>query len=271
LGNLRAIASLFPLLWKRFASFDGVAELSPEDLDDLWYRWLAPFVGTGEGDGWLDREGLVPAQLARYFGSEFVENVTTLCWLAVRQGRDRRQRVIMWQPTLQAAFDRGLIDVTNTVVADIGAVVGQQMGAEQLRDDLLNCLTFLDDPLWCERTAKELALDSLALEAVHSGQAISVHLKVQGIENPLYDLRVPKLILAARRYRGTDSIGIFSGDGDWRLVVSDRRRHGAPVVYLPSLRGEMVESAPLAANAIQNLAVSQGVVANLLPQSAMTA
>ena len=35
LGNLRAIASVFALLWNRYSTFDGIAELSAEDLDDL--------------------------------------------------------------------------------------------------------------------------------------------------------------------------------------------------------------------------------------------
>jgi hypothetical protein len=29
-------------------------EFTDDDLDDLWQRWLRPFAGTGEGDGWLD-------------------------------------------------------------------------------------------------------------------------------------------------------------------------------------------------------------------------
>jgi hypothetical protein len=37
-------------------------EFTDDDLDDLWQRWLRPFTGTGEGDGWLDQ--LDPAGLA---------------------------------------------------------------------------------------------------------------------------------------------------------------------------------------------------------------
>jgi hypothetical protein len=267
LGNLRAIASVFALLWDRYSTFDGIAELSAEDLDDLWYRWFAPFVGTGGDGGWLDRLDLTPDQLARSVDHEFIENVTKLCLLAVREGRDHRQRVIAWQATLQAAFDRDLIVVTNRIADDIGAIVGREVTAEQLSDDLLNCLIFIDDELWCERTASASGLPSLSLEAVEAGQAVSVRLKIAGIENPLYDARVPHLILAARRYRRADSIAIFSQDHEWRLVVAG----GMPILYLPSRVSDTCESAPVATDTIEHLADAQGVLADFFTETEKTA
>jgi hypothetical protein len=124
LGNLRAIACTFVLLWNSYSTFDDVAELSPDDLDDLWYRWFSPCVGTGHDDGWLDRANLSEDQLARYLDHEFIENVTALCLLAVRHGRDYRERVIAWQATLQAALDRGWLDATADVADDISTIVG---------------------------------------------------------------------------------------------------------------------------------------------------
>jgi hypothetical protein len=267
LGNLRAIASVFALLWTRYSTFDGIAELSAADLDDLWHRWFAPFVGTGRDDGWLDRLSLTPAQLARTLDHEFIENITKLCLLAIREGRDRRQRVIAWQPTLQAAFDRDLIDVTSAVTDDICAIVGREVTVQQLSDDLLNCLTFLDDALWCDRMRSALGLKTLSLEAVEAGQAVSVRLKIAGIENPLYDTRVPHLILAARRYRRADSIAIFSEDHKWRLVVAG----GMPILYLPSRVGDTLESAPVATDAIEHLADAQGVLADFFAETEKTA
>jgi hypothetical protein len=53
-GNFAMItAMLAHLRLDRTRDPDRV-ELTNEDLDDLWRRWLRPFVGTGEGDGWLD-------------------------------------------------------------------------------------------------------------------------------------------------------------------------------------------------------------------------
>jgi hypothetical protein len=169
--------------------------------------------------------------------------------------------------SLQAAFDRDLIDVTGRVADDIGAIVGREVTAEQLSDGLLTCLTFIDDALWCERTASAFGLSSLSLDAVEAGQAVSVRLKIQGIDNPLYDARVPHLIVAARRYRRADSIAIFSQDHQWRLVVAG----GMPVVYLPTLGGDMLESAPTATNAIQQLADAQGVLADFFAETEKTA
>jgi hypothetical protein len=105
------------------------------------------------------------------------------------------------------------------------------------------------------------------LEAVEAGQAVSVRLKIQGIDNPLYDARMPHLIAAARRYRRADSIAIFSQDYQWRLVVAG----GMPVVYLPTLGGDMLESASVATKAIEHLAGAQGVLADFFEETEKTA
>jgi hypothetical protein len=76
----------------------------------LWGRWFRPFVGTGQADGWLVRAEVPPERLGTLVDGDFTENITALCWLAIRPGAGRRNRVVAWQPALRAAFDKDLIN-----------------------------------------------------------------------------------------------------------------------------------------------------------------
>src|SRR5690606_30502466 len=116
LVNLLLISSVFLTLWPgALGRVDAPAELDADDLDDLWTRWFQPFVGTGNNDGWLDRADLDPERVRAAITEQLSENVTALCWLTIRPGADRRDRIVAWQPSLRAAFDKGLINDTPTI------------------------------------------------------------------------------------------------------------------------------------------------------------
>ena len=267
LGNLKAIASVFTILWERCADLGEEAEFGDDDLDDLWARWFMPFVGTGQGDGWLDRANLAPEHLDRVLDESFVGDVTLLCCLALRPGRDRRQRVIAWQPSLKAALDKDLIDITDSVATLYALLTGHGLDAVLLTDEMLAALTFIDDALWCSRTQEAIGVDQLSLDAADEGQTISVRIKLAGITDPLYDPRIPNLIVATRLYRRADSVALIATDHDWRLVAETDE----PIMYLPSLRGQSTESSAVPPGAIEQLAETQGVLADLFPDLAATA
>jgi hypothetical protein len=267
LGNLQAIAAVFVQLRQSYAEAASQADFTDEELNDLWGRWLQPFIGTGHSDGWLDKSDLTPDQRARYLDEQFTANLTKLCWLAIRPGPNQRRRIIAWQTTLQIAFDKGLLIVTDDVADYVSTVLDRPTPVKAIEDDLLTCLTFIDDDLWAERIAANLDLAEVRLEATAAEQNVAVRLTVSGIDNPIYDLRIPQLIVATRHYRNTDSIVIYSEDKDWRLrVVNDE-----PITYLPSLNDEPADSAPLPTNAIEDLAATHGVIADLFPDLANVA
>ena len=79
-------------------------ELTGDDLDDIWQRWLRAFAGSGQSDGWLDQlddaaRALVRDQLPDWLS----EAVAALSWLAVQPGSGYRERVVTFQPVLVAA------------------------------------------------------------------------------------------------------------------------------------------------------------------------
>jgi hypothetical protein len=258
LGNLSMIAAIVGQLWCHNAVPGAVVELTADDLDDLWACWFRPFVGTGQGDGWLDHVDFAEDRIRDRLGGDFARSVTALCWLAIRPGPGRRGRLVAWQPYLRAAFDRGLVDVAEDTVEFLTAT-GHAVDGARVETDFLEALDFIDDALWCDQRMAELGLMRLTLEATTAGQRTSVRLLVGGVEDPLYDPRIPTLIVAVRRYRATDAVALFSADHSWRVAAGTRE----PLVYMPNLQAPSVESVPVERNMIEDLAAAHGILADL--------
>jgi hypothetical protein len=260
LGNLELVAGVFVTLWQANADDDAVVELGADDLDELWGLWFRPFVGTGIGDGWLDRSDLDDDAIAAAFAGDLAAAVTALCWLAIRPGPDRRSRLVTWKPYLRATFNRGLISSPDDDIAEYLTAVGYAVDTDQVETDFLEALDFMDDALWCQQLAAEYGFDSVRLELPAAGQATSLRLDIRGVEHPLYDPRVPAAIVAARRYRSADAVAAFGRDRDWRVVVST----GEPVLFKAGRDAPLVESdMPLAASVLEELVASTGVLGDL--------
>jgi hypothetical protein len=236
-------------------------------LLQLWRRWLRPFVGTGEGDGWLDQLDDAARTLARDRLPEWLpEAVAALCWLAVQPGSGHRERVVRFQSVLAAAFSHDLLEPTNTTAQYLSAVTGRTVTPAEVDSQLLRTVDYIDDALWCSRTAEELALDELNLQT-HPG-APMVRLDIHGITNPLLDPRIPRLVVLVRRYRRCDRVALFAGDASWRLSFAT----GETIAYLPDRDASTLEStSPLAAGVLESLAGSAGVLADLLPNAEQVA
>jgi hypothetical protein len=267
IGNLAMIAAVFGELWCRNAEPNAIVELPNDDLDALWELWFQPFVGTGQGDGWLDHIDLDDEAARARLHGDVAKNITVLCWLAIRPGRHQRQRIVAWQPYLRSAFEKGLIDVDDDSADYLSAVLDRQVSADEITRDIFDALEFIDDDLWCERTGAELGLTQLILEATQTRQQISVRVRVRGVDNPLYDPRVPSLIVAVGKYRSTDAVAAFGLERDWRVVTSP----GEPIAYKASLDAPMIESLPIKDDDIANLASRHGVLADLFASDALVA
>lgn len=264
LGNLDAIASIFVELYLRAIEAGDEAEPGLVDLDDLWARWSQPFVGSGHGDGWLERADIGSPRLKEIVGPDFVDVVSALCWLAIRPGADRRERIVSWQPARRASLEKGLIEVNKSVAEYLSIIVGQNLSEDQVAEDLLAACDFIDDRLWCKQTAHDLGLTHLSLEAPNSGQSVALKVIVGGIDDPLYDPRLATLVTAARAYRSVEAVVVFAHDRDhdWRLIIEP----GAPAVYMAAVNGTEHESHPLVDNALDAIAAGQGVLADLFPR-----
>jgi hypothetical protein len=257
-GNFAMVATTFARLWAAIGENPDRCELRAADLDQVWFEWMRPFVGTGRGDGWLDQIDMSNHAVRSRLPHELPETVAALSWLAMR--RRSRDTTIAWQPMLGAALERGLVEPTDETARFVSFVMHSSVSRGVIEDDLLRCIEFIDDGLWCERTRDELGLDALALTTGSAGQAVSVRLTVKGIGQPLTDPRLPQLIVATRRYRRHDGVAVFSEDIGWRVVVET----GQPAAYLPGGRDQsMVESITIADGLIEGLAASGGILADV--------
>jgi hypothetical protein len=257
-GNFSMVASTFAQLWIVIAEDPRLSELRADDLDDLWLDWMRPFVGTGRRDGWLDQLESTDSNVARRLPPDLPETVAALCWLALRH--KRRDAIIAWQPVLAAALKHGLLEPSDETARFAGFVTHSSTTRDAVEDELLRCIEFIDDDLWCERTRRDLDLKTLQLEAVSRGQVVSVRLVIEGVDDPLRDPGIPQLIIAARQYRRCDGVAIFSADAGWRVAVNT----GAPAAYLQSEKhSSMVMSEEVVKDAIERMASTGGILADL--------
>lgn len=257
LGNLRLVAATFTELWRTNAEASAEAELSSNDLDDLWLAWLRPIVGTGQRDGWLNHSGLSEDEIQTYLQGDFSRNVAALCWLAIRPGTKRRDRIVQWQPVFKAALDWGLLEEIDENTAEVLVASGHLVTADRVETDLLETIVFIDDELWCKQQTAELDLTNLTLE---SNNESTLRLHISGIGNPLSDPRVPVLIVSICQYQNPDRVSIFSIDLDWRLSL----RTGEPIYFqVSSSAREQAESSPIESTTIDSLVAANGVLADL--------
>lgn len=263
LGNLTLVAAVFAQLWRYNAEPDLDAGLTEDDLDDLWNDWLRPFVGTGQGDGWLHRSRLDEQELGARLGGEFARNVTALCWLAIRPGPQHRQRVVRWQPAFRGVLEHNLVEVEEDT-AEYLTAIGYPVSSDRVLTDILEALDFIDDDLWCAQKAAELALTHLAIEMVGTGHRDALRLMVSGIADPLNDPRVPALLTSIGQYRSADILTVVGEDHDWRLAVPTDSR----IYFMSSLAAAERESVPLRAGEIEKLVVAGGVLGDLFPLAA---
>ncbi len=269
-GNLAAVTAFLAGLRLDSAAAPGTVELTDADMDDVWSRWLRPIAGTGQGDGWLD--GLTSAEgaAARQAMPQWLpEASAALTWLLIRPGPDRRSRVVAFQPVLTAALGHGLIQPTDLTASYLSAVTGQQVRRDRIDEDLLVAESFVDDHLWCARTAEELGVARLRLEASPGAGAVRVRLFVTGIADPMLDPRLPRLLSAVRQYRRGAGVALFDADGGWRRLALVE---GAPATYLPARGAPDLQSfRPVDDAALSVLAAQGQVLADVFPNPARVA
>jgi hypothetical protein len=188
--------------------------------------------------------------------------------LLVRPGSNERERFVEHQAALGAARRHGLLEPSNLTAGYLAAVSGNVHTREQIADRLLRAETYLDDPLWCARTAQEFSLSQVDLDDFPGSAAVQVRLFVRGIADPLRDPQLPRLLVAARNYRPCTGMALWDADGQWRLVFEE----GQPVYYWTP-RGSLDQETEqnFDAGMLTVLAEDRMVLADLFPAPAQVA
>ncbi len=260
-GNFATIVGAFAELNLTSAQTPDRLELTEQDLDDLWLRWLGGFAGGGTRPGWLNQvDQEVRTKATQRLPQWLPEAAAALCWLTVQPGPRRRERFVEAQPVIIAAFDHDLVDPTDETARYLSAITGRAITRAEVDEQLLSVIAFIDDDLWCVRTAAELGLDDLTLEAPPGAAAIQVRLGVRGIADPLLDPRLPRLLAAVRQYRRCHGVAVYATDSSWRLSLTE----GETIAVLPGLGQAVVESIePTSDHLLDQLNAGVGVLADL--------
>ncbi|MHA6622488.1 hypothetical protein [Pseudonocardia sp. DLS-67] len=203
--------------------------LREDDVDEIWWLWLRALVGTGRRDGLLD--GSDEVETNEVLGSlalDVRESAAFLCWVMIRRGADQRERIVAVQDVLVPALEHGLLEPTQHAASQAVSCGEERATPASMTEDLLSAATFVDDELWCAKSAEELGLDGIWLEE-RRGHPVPLAVHVAGISAPLADPRLPRLVASAVRYRRVSAATVLAAglgvgrrddvDG-WRLVWS---------------------------------------------------
>lgn len=260
-GNFAMIATTFAHLRLDIALQPDRVELTEDDLDDLWARWLVPFVGTGSGDGWLDRQPETAGeQVLQRLPDSLPEVVAALVWLAIKPTPDRRRRVIDLQSAIIAAANHGLLHPSEETARFLAFVTGTSLSREIIERDLREAQHFIDDDLWCERLAAELDLPSISIKPSPGAAHIQVLLHVDGIGDPRADPRIPRLVLEAQRYRECEGVAVYASNRSWRLVMPRNK----PAGFMAELGdADLSTLEPISNEQLESLVSSNGVLVDL--------
>ncbi|WP_406311876.1 hypothetical protein OHA77_24680 [Streptosporangium sp. NBC_01639] len=260
-GNFTMIVGALAKLNLAAARTPDHVALTEDDLDDLWLQWLGVFAGDGIHAGWLNQvDQNTRANAQRRLPAWLPEAAAALSWLTVRPGPAHRERIVQAQPLIIAALNHDLLDPTDETARYLSTITGHIVTCTEINQQLVDAATYIDDDLWCTRTAAELTLEDLTLKAPPGAAAIEVRLDVQGITDPLFDPRLPRLLAATRQYRRCRGIVVYATDGSWRLSIID----GKKIAVLPGRGQRFIESTePVSDHFLDQINMAVGVLADL--------
>lgn len=249
--------------------------LREDDVDEIWWLWLRAFVGSGRRDGVLD--GFDEAETTTVLGSlprEVRASAAFLCWVTIRRRTDQRQYVVAVQDILVPALDHGLLEPTHSTAKQAGHLGAESPTVTSMTEDLLSAATFVDDDLWCAKSAEELGLDGIWFEE-RRGNVVPLAVHVAGISDPLTDPRLPRLLASAVRFRRASAAAVLEADlragaratsDGWRLVWSATQQ----LYFLRNRTDDELESTSVIdGSALQSLAASGRSLEAAFPAASM--
>ena len=173
-----------------------------------------------------------------------------------------------FQAVLGAALAHDMLDPTDMTASYLSAITGTPLTMADIDEQLLTSEAFIDDPLWCAHTAKDLGLDELRLEAPPGAKAIQVRLGVSGIGPGTVARRLnPPASHSSMALPPKDGIALYAKDHSWRIVFVS----GQPIGYIPQPGADPEDSPfPVSWNAIETLTPKTACSTNLSPSGRLT-
>jgi HKD family nuclease len=144
-----------------------------------------------------------------------------LVYVALRPGSRWQSHIFDWQTFLVPGIELGVFRADHGCDAAIERLAGIQVSLSAIEDRLRELADHVDDARWRARIQKELALDSVVVQAAAFSPPYTLALAVRGISDPLLDPRLVALVRRTFQYRRVPGLVVMGPD--WRLSVADGR------------------------------------------------
>jgi hypothetical protein len=225
--RLRWLSPLAPV--RNFAAIqDAVVEcwhgqyLAKDRLIALTGQLMVAFTGTDTVRGFVSvLDDTERAQALAAASRLRTSPVTAALIYAAVQGTtaDIASFLFDWQSFLGRLLDLGFAESTHTASDLVKILTGRDASPRMIAERLHWAATYLDDPHWTRKMARDLGLTSVALPKVPLHSSFPVAVEVRGSSHPLTDVRLLRLALEVMRYRKVDSVVIIVPDGKISVML----------------------------------------------------
>lgn len=186
---------------------------------------------------------------------------TAMLFAGIRPSGSWRDLIFDWQSFIVPGLELGVFAPNETSAQLATRLVGKEASVDELDERLDWAVTFIDDDHWCEKMTAELGLDAVTFsDSVFSGP-YKASLGIEGVEDPIDDPRVARLVKQLFDYRRTEGVTVIAGAWRLSILIGDQAyaRFGDP-------GAEMMESDQIVTRDLLQELASAGVgLADLFP------
>jgi hypothetical protein len=144
-----------------------------------------------------------------------------LAYSFLRAAAAWRERVFDWQAFLVPALDHGLVVGDEQAAEAVGRMTGERPSAAAVGQRLHWAATYIDEPHWCERTARQLGFTSVGFVKSDVSRYFPVRLTVRGEPAALGATALVSVILRALAFRRCDRLTLDLTGGRLSVTLGD--------------------------------------------------
>lgn len=183
---------------------------------------------------------------------------TALVFAALRPSGRWSDMIFDWQGFLVPGCELRLFESSDEAANLASRLVGIPTSIEDIAERFEWAVTYIDDPHWCARMAEELGLTAVTFSDQAFDGPYKASLGIEGVDDPLADPRVARLVKELFDYRRTQGIVMLAGH--WRVSI---RIGGQAFARSPDKEADLLESNLITREDLAELAASGATLGEL--------
>jgi hypothetical protein len=144
-----------------------------------------------------------------------------LVYSCLRSSAPWRERVFDWQAFLVPALEHGLLVGDERAAEAVGRMTGEQPSAAVVEQRLHWAAAYIDEPHWCERTARQLGFASIGFVKGDVSRYFPVRMVVRGEPATLEAAALVSVIRRALTFRRCDRLMLDLNGGRLSIALGD--------------------------------------------------